>query len=159
MPNIHELVDDVASQISNDSAGEVWYTNLDLKNAYSQLSLDNFTRNQCNFSLMGGDITGTYQFLTCFYGLVDMPNEFQRVMDSTLGNIPFTNCYFDDILVASKGSFSDHKKIVYEILSTLDNFNFFQKEIKWLGFKLSKSRIAPLIDKIKRSKISQLKKT
>ena len=113
MPNIHELVDNVTAQISNNSAGEVWLTNLDLKNAYSQLSLDNFTSSQCNFSLVGGDITGTYQFLTGFYGLCEMPNEFQRVMDSTLGNIPFINCYLDDILVASKGSFIDHKKIVY----------------------------------------------
>ena len=63
-PNIHELVDKVASQISNDSIGESWFTNLDLKNAYSQLSLDNFTSSQCNLSLIGGDTTGTYQFLT-----------------------------------------------------------------------------------------------
>ena len=105
MPNIHELVDNVAAQITNDSVGEVWFTNLDLKNAYSQLALDKFTSNQCNFSIVGGDITGTYQFLTGFYGLGDMPNEFQRVMDSTLGSIPFTNCYLDDILIASKGSF------------------------------------------------------
>ena len=159
MPNIHELVDNVAAQISNNSAGEVWFTNLDLKNAYSQLSLDNFASSQCNFSLVGGDITSTYQFLTGFYGLGDMPNEFQRVMDSTLGKIPFTNCYLDDILVASKGSFNDHKKkIVYKILSTLDSYNFavkwskckfFQKKIEWLGFKISKSGIAPLFDKTK----------
>ena len=31
MPNIHEFVDDVAAQIANDSVGEVWFTNLDLK--------------------------------------------------------------------------------------------------------------------------------
>ena len=37
MPKIHELVDNVAAQISNNSAGEVWFTSLDLKNAYSQL--------------------------------------------------------------------------------------------------------------------------
>ena len=151
-------MDNVAAQISNNSAGELWFTNLDLKNAYSQFSLDNFTSSQCNFTLVGGDITGTYQFLTGFYGLGDMPNEFQRVMDSTLGNIPFTNCYLDDILVASKGSFIDHKKTVYKILSTLDSYNFavkwskckfVQNEIEWLGFKISKSGIAPLIDKTK----------
>ena len=66
MRNIHEFVDNVAAQISNNSTGEVWFTNLDLQNAYSQLSLDNFISNQCNFSLVGGDITGTYQFLTGF---------------------------------------------------------------------------------------------
>ena len=121
MPNIHELVDNLASQISNNSAGEVWLTNLIFKNAYSQLSLDNFTSSQCNFSLV--IITGTYQLLTGFYGLGDMPNEFQRVMDSTLGNIAFTNGYLDDILVASEGSCNYHKKTVYKILSTLDSYN------------------------------------
>ena len=45
----------------------------------------------------------------------------------------FTNCYFDDILVASEGSFTDHKKIVYKILSTLDSCKLFQKENNWLG--------------------------
>ena len=116
MPNIHELVDNVAAQIANDSVGEVWFTNLDLKNAYSQLALDKFTSNQCNFSIVGGDITGTYQFLTGFYGLGDMPNEFQRVMDSTLGSIPFTNFYLDDILIAAKGTFLDHKNIYFTLI-------------------------------------------
>ena len=61
MPNIHELVNNFAAQIANDSVGEVWFTNLDLKKAYNQLALDKFTSNQCNFSIVGGDITGTYQ--------------------------------------------------------------------------------------------------
>ena len=60
MPNIHELVDIVAAQIASDSVEEVWFTNLDLKNAYSQPTLDKFTSNQCNFSMVGGNITGIY---------------------------------------------------------------------------------------------------
>ena len=158
MSNIPELVDNVAAQIANDSVGEVWFTNLDLKKAYSPFALDEITSDQCNFSIVGGDITGTYQFLTGFYGLGDMPNEFQRVTDSTLGSIPFTNCYLDDILIASKGTFLDHKNIVLKVLSTLDKNNFavkwskckfFQKEIEWLGFKISKTGIIPLFDKSK----------
>ena len=107
---------------------------------------------------MGVDITGTYQFLTGFYGLGDMPNEFQRVMEYTLGSIDFTNCYLDDILIASKGTFLDQKNIVLRILSTLDEFNFavkwskckfFQKEIEWLGFKISKTGTIHLFDKSK----------
>ena len=45
MPIIHELVDNVAAQIASDSVGELWFTNLDLKNSYSQLELDKFTSN------------------------------------------------------------------------------------------------------------------
>ena len=52
MPNIHEFVDNVAAQNSNDSVREVWWlTDLDLKNAYSQLALDKITNSQCNFSI------------------------------------------------------------------------------------------------------------
>ena len=76
MPNIHELVDNVAEQIASDSAGEVWFTNLDSKNAYNQLALDKFTSNQYKFSNVGGDFTGTYQYLTGLYGLGDTLNEF-----------------------------------------------------------------------------------
>ena len=123
VPNIHELIDNVALQISEKSNGRVWFSNLDLKNAYSQLKLCEQTRKQCNFSIVGGENTGTYQFLTGFYGLGDMPNEFQRVMDSLLKNIPFTNCYIDDILVASRGSLEEHKSIVYKVLSILDKNN------------------------------------
>ena len=64
MPNIHELIDNVALQISEKSNGRVWFSNLDLKNAYSQLKLCDQTRKQCNFSIVGGETTGTYQFLT-----------------------------------------------------------------------------------------------
>ena len=157
MPNIHELVDNVAPQIANDSVGEVWFTNLDVKNAYSQLALDKYTSDQCNFSIVGGDITGTYQFLTGFYGQVDMPNEFQRVMDSTLGSIPFTNCYLYDILIASKGTFLEQEQCVKNFIDTGRIFihgqrskcKFFQKEIEWLGFKTSKTGIIPLFDKSK----------
>ena len=63
MPNLDELVDNPAAQSSNDTVGEVWFTILDLKNAYSQLALDKFSSNQCNFSIVGGDILGT---VNCF---------------------------------------------------------------------------------------------
>ena len=138
MPNIHELVDNVAAKIASDSVGKVWFTNLDLKNAYSQLALDKFTSNQCNFSIVGGDITGTYQFLTGFYDLGDMPNEFQRVMDSTLGSIPFTNCYLDGLLIASKGTFLDHKNIVLKLLSRLEEYHF---AVKWTNCKFFRKKL------------------
>ena len=87
-----------------------------------------------------------------------MPNEFQRVMDSLLKNIPFTICYIDDILVASRGSLEEHKLVVYKVLSNLDKNNmavkwgkcacaFFKSEIEWLGFKISGDGVRPLVGK------------
>ena len=162
MPNIHELIDNVALQISEKPNGRVWFSNLDLKKAYSQLKLCDQTSKQCNFSIVGGEATGTYQFLTGFYGLGDMPNEFQRVMDSLLKNIPFTNCYIDDSLVASRGSLEEHKSIMYKILSILDKNNmavkwgkcaFFKSDIEWLGFKISGDGVRPLVGKADAIKI------
>ena len=57
-----------------------------------------------------------------------MPNEFQRVMDSLLKDIPFTNCLIDDILIASKGSLNEHKAILTNILNILDNKSL---AVKW----------------------------
>ena len=54
-----------------------------------------------------------------------MPNDFQRVMDSLLKDIPFTNCY---ILIASKGSLEEHKMILWKFLNSLENKNM---AVKW----------------------------
>ena len=67
MPNIHELIEKVALQISEKSNERVGFSNLDLKNDYSQLKLCEQTSKQCNFSIVGGETTGTYRFLTGFY--------------------------------------------------------------------------------------------
>ena len=53
MPNIHELIDNIALQLSSKESGEVWFSSLDLKNAYSQLQLCTDTSKQCNFSIVG----------------------------------------------------------------------------------------------------------
>ena len=85
-----------------------------------------------------------------------MPNEFQRVMDSLLKDISFTNCFIDDILIASKGSLNEHKAILTKTLNILDNKNMavkwkkcasFQKEIEWLGLKISTLGVKPLVGK------------
>ena len=39
MPNINELIDKVVLQLSEKTDGQVWFSKLDLKNAYSQLQL------------------------------------------------------------------------------------------------------------------------
>ena len=62
MPNIQELIDNIALQLTSKESGEVWFSSLDLKNAYSQLQLCTDTSKQCNFSIVGGETTGTYRF-------------------------------------------------------------------------------------------------
>ena len=144
MPNKHKLIDNIALQLSSKESGEVWFNNLDLKNAYSKLQLCTDTSKQCNFSIVGDETTEIYRFLPGFYGLGDMPNELQKVMNSLLKVIPFTNCYIDDILIASKGSLNEHKAILSNFLNILDNKNM---SVKWEKSAFSKkNRVAGLQD-------------
>ena len=84
MPNIHELIDSVTRIITKEVPGKVWFTSLDLKNAFSQLPLSSVTSSHSNFNTLCGEATGTYRFNTGFYGLIDMPTEFEKAMDCTL---------------------------------------------------------------------------
>ena len=96
---------------------------LDLKYAYSQLKLAADTARQCNFNLVGGKATGTYRFLTGFYGLADMPAEFQKAMDRTINHAKNTFCFLDDILIVSKGSEIEHANLVEAVFKKLDAEN------------------------------------
>ena len=148
------MIDKVALHLSVKTDEQVWFSNLDSKNTYSQLQLCKQTSKQCNFSIIGGETIGFYRFSNGFYGLVDMPNEFQRVIDSILKGITYLKFYLDDIFIASKGTVEELKAIVQRILETLDknimalkwgNCAFFKKEIEWHGFKISEAGVRPLV--------------
>ena len=81
------------------------------------------TSNHCNFSIVGGDFTGSYHFKTGIYGLGDMPNEIQRIMDRLTENLLNKHCYLYDILIATIGSAEEHSKLVINDLLTLYDEN------------------------------------
>ena len=63
MHNIDCLMDSIAQTITQSSdEGEVLFSTIDLRYAYSQLPLDEDTAKQCNFNIIGGKATGTYRF-------------------------------------------------------------------------------------------------
>ena len=141
MPNVDELLDGVSQIVTANTAGMLYFTVLDLKYAYSQIRLNAGTAQQCNFNIVGGQATGTYRILTGFYGLVDMPAEFQKAMDRKN-----SFCFLDDILIVSKGEKHEHEQLVTDVSKKLDNENlalklekcaFFQPEVNWLGHKLT----------------------
>ena len=49
-----------------------------------------------------------------------MHNEIQRIMDRLTEKLPNTHCYLDDILIATVGSAEEHRKLVINVLKTLD---------------------------------------
>ena len=120
MPNIDSIIDSISQHINDSNQGEnVYISTIELKYAYSQLSLHPDTARHCNFNIICGDATGTYRFKTELYGLTEVPAEFQKAMDYTLVGLSNTYCFLDDIIAVSKGSKELHLKYVYDCLRNL----------------------------------------
>ena len=108
MPNVDELIDGVSQIVTENKNSTLYFTVLDLKYAYSQIKLTADTAKECNFNIVGGKATGTYSFLTGFYGLADMPAEFKKAMDRNINHAKNTFCVLDDILIVSEGNEIEH---------------------------------------------------
>ena len=132
-----------------------YFSTLDLKYAYSQLNLDPYTANHCNFNIISGNMTGTLRYQAGFYGLTDMLAEFRKT-GLHLTVLKNTYCFLDDILIVSKRSEEEHKQYVLNCLKRLNEENlrinlpkchFSKLEINWFGYHTLQSGISPLKSK------------
>ena len=157
MPNMHELIDLAAQIITRDTPGKLWFTSLDLKYAFSQLPLSDLTSSHYKLSILCGEATGTYRFKTGFYGLTDMPTEFQKAMDCTLQGLEGFICYLDDILVVTIKQVEEHNALVARVMDRLDEegwalklskCEFSVNKLVWLGYEIDENVYAPKFSKI-----------
>ena len=157
MPNLLELLDSAAQIITSEKVGDVWLTSLDFKYAFSQIPLSDEVSCQCNFNIVCGEQTGTYRFKTGFYGLTDMPKEFQKVMNNILQGLSGVFCFLDDILIVSKGSVMDHNILVIKVFAQLDEeglalklskCDFSMNQLSWLGYDVDSEDYRPTRSKI-----------
>ena len=117
MHNIDCLMDSIAQTITQASdEGEVQFSTIDLRYAYSQLPQDPETAKHCNFNIIGGQATGTYRFKTGFCGLTDMPAEFPKAIEITLANPTNTFSFLDDIIIVTGGGIQNHKEKLFKCL-------------------------------------------
>ena len=123
MPKIDLLLDNIAQEVKSNNKQQTLFPILDLRSAYSQISLDKPTREKCNSSLIDDNATGTYQFQTKFYSFTDVLTEFQKAIHLTLTNCLNTYAYLVDILSVTKGSIDTHKQKLQMILEKLDAEN------------------------------------
>ena len=68
MQNLLELLNSAAQIITSDKVGDVWFTSLDLKYAFSQIPLSDEVSRQCNFNIVYGEQTGTSGLKPVFMG-------------------------------------------------------------------------------------------
>ena len=158
MPNFVVLLDNKAqsAQEGTNKLGSTCFSTIDLRYASSQIPLDDTTRTQCNFSISGGNATGTYQFQTGFYGLIDTPAEFQKAIDLRLNSKKDKSAFLDDILMISHGTKEQHIEKLTRVLINLDaekmaisvdKCKFGCKQVEWLGFVINEYGTTPMQEK------------
>ena len=156
MPNIDSLIQTNSQTLSSAPQETAYFTTLDSQYAYSQLNLHSDTARLSNFNIVSGDMTGTYRFKTRFYGLTDMPAEFQKAIDCTLAGLNNTFCFLNHILIVSRGRIENHLDRVQKCLIKLDQENlrinlakchFAKDKIEWLAHSITQTGITPLSNK------------
>ena len=76
-PILETLLDMVSERLDVEK-GEAWFSSVDMTYAYSQVPLLLLIAKHCNFQIIGGKSTGTYRFVTGFYGLSACPPKFKK---------------------------------------------------------------------------------
>ena len=136
--------------------GAVWFSTLDLKSRYWQVELEEEAKPLTAFT-MGP--SGFWEFEYMPFGLTNAPATFQRLMESSLGELHLNWCiiYLDDIIVFSQTP-EEH---VYRLKAFFNKLraaslklkpskcDLFKKEIKYLGFIVSNEGVSTDPDKIK----------
>ena len=93
---------------------------MDLKYTYGQQKLHSDIAKHCDFNIGNGDMTGTKSCNGGFYGLSDMPAEFQKAIYYTLIGLKNTFCFLYDTLLNSKGSEEEHLIYLATVFKKLD---------------------------------------
>ncbi|CEF61546.2 Reverse transcriptase domain and Integrase,catalytic core domain and Ribonuclease H-like domain and AT hook-like family and Aspartic peptidase domain-containing protein [Strongyloides ratti] len=132
--------------ILDKASGKAFYTSLDLKNGFHQLTLDKNSRYLTGFPTH----MGIFHYKRIPMGLVGSPDFFNYVMENVFSD---TNnfVYLDDILLTND-SVSEHLTNISSALDkakrfglrfSLDKCLFFQSSLEYLGFLISSEGIRP----------------
>ena len=156
MSNIDSLIQTISQLLSNAPQETAYFATLDLQYAYSQLNLHTDTARHCNFNIVSGTLTHNHRFKTSFYGLTDMPAEFQKAIDCTLLGLNNILCFLDNKLIVIRSRIEHHLDLVEKCLIKLDQENlrinlaksqFAKEEIEWLVNRITQSGISQLSNK------------
>ena len=99
---------------------------------------------------------GLYIFPRCPFGLKNAGQDFQRLMDQILGDVPHTFVYLDDILIAS-ATLEEHLEDLRKVFTILNENGLVvnrkkcvlgQSRIEFLGHEVDSQGIRPLKEKV-----------
>ena len=132
--------------------GSTVSSKIDLKQAYSQMELDDEAKKLLTINAQ----KGLYQYNRLAFGIASAPAMWQRTMDQILQGIPKSQCLLDDIVVAGRDE-DEHFNILNQVLECLDKNNltinpkkcaFFQESITFCGHQIDKEGLHKTLDKI-----------
>ena len=90
-------------------------------------------------------------------GLCNSPDIFQEKMSNLMLELEYVRAYIDDLLVTTKGSFTDHLVKLEAVLAKMEEAglkvnatkSFFAREgLEYLGYWISRDGIQPLTSKV-----------
>jgi hypothetical protein len=131
----------------NKMQGICIFTQIDLKDAYLQIELDEGSKELVGINTH----RGIFQCQRLPFGVKSAPGIFQKLMDQLTSGLGNTAVYLDDIIVASpnvKSHIQSLKSLFSRINSyglrvRLDKCHFFQTKLKFLGQIVDASGIRP----------------
>ena len=142
------LIDDILPKLG----GSRYFSTLDLRSGYFQVSMDPDSREKTTFVVE----SGTYEFLVMPFGLSRAPATFSLLMSKVLKGLPFATAYLD-IIIWSKTEEEHllHLQTVFQRLESAglrlkrEKCHFFREEIEYLGHTVTPEGIRPCDDKVK----------
>jgi hypothetical protein len=146
LPNVQDCLDAFK--------GSSYFAILDLRSSFYQVPLAEEDRDKTAFITRRGQ----FRFRSLPMGLSNAPSCFQRLMDLVMRGLSWKSVlvYIDDIVVYGK-SFEELKERLREVFSRLKIANLklkpskvrlFQREIPFLGHKISHEGVAMDVDKV-----------
>ncbi|UYV84725.1 K02A2.6-like [Cordylochernes scorpioides] len=128
-------------------SGSQWFSTLDLKSGYWQVSIHPEDREKTAFTTGNG----LWQFKVMPFGLCNAPATFERLMETVRQGIPLETClvYLDDIIVMGK-SFDEHlinlERVLQKIRGARLKLNprkckLLKEKVRYLGHVISRQGI------------------
>lgn len=130
--------------------GAAHFATLDCTEGFLQIAVDSNDRYKTAFVTDNG----AFQYKRCPFGFTNSPAKFQRAMNDIFKDGLYKRCvvYIDDILVFGKTSTELHNNLKWvfdqcrsrTVKLKRSKCSFNQREVEFLGFKISFNRIAPV---------------
>ena len=137
-------VEDIFSKLNEAT----YFTTLDLRAGYHRMPLDKHSIPEIAFN----SPFRKYKYVKVPFGLAQAPAYFQELMTGILKDFNFAIAYLDDIIIFSKTP-QEHLSHIRKVFKKLKSaklsmkkskYNFFSKEIQYLGHILSATGIRTL---------------